>query len=195
QGLHDLVEQAGANGEVAYIRFFDAQGLLLVSGGSMPAAGDPPPAIAGSRVRGPVRVGRDLWEVQAPIFATDLAGHGAAEATDPHRLGAVTIGVSLDSLEALRTRTFGTALLFTSLFTLCAVLALVRLAHAIARPLGELASAADSVARGDFAVRVDVERSDEIGRLAGSFNTMVGNLARSANLWGQVRELQEVTRV
>jgi len=194
-GLHELVEQAGASGEVAYIRFFDAQGLLLVSGGSTPAALDPPPVIADPRVRGPVPIGRDLWEFQAPIFPTDLAFHDGPGAPDPHRLGTVTIGVSLDPLEALRTRTFGTALLLTSLFTLCAVLAVVRLAHAITRPLGDLAAAADTVARGDFAVRVDVDRTDEIGRLAGSFNTMVGNLARSASLEGKVRELQEVTRL
>jgi signal transduction histidine kinase len=193
--LHELVEQAGASGDVAYIRFFDAQGFLLVSGGSTPVSADAPLTLSGQRVRGPVSVGRNLWEFQAPIFATDIAQHGGSERVDSHRLGTVTIGVSLQSLEALRTRTFGTAVLFTSLFTLCAVLAVVRLARAITRPLGALASAADTVSRGDFAVRVEVDRSDEIGRLARSFNTMVDNLARGATLEGKVRELQEVTRL
>ena len=195
-GLHELVEQAGASGEVAYIRFFDAHGLLLVSGGETPVDAEPPPPIAGARVRGPVSVGRNLWEFQAAIFANELGlRREPAEVEPPHRLGTVTIGVSLESLEALRTRTFGTTVLFTSLFMLCAVLAVVRLARAITRPLGALATAADTVARGDFAVRVEVDRRDEIGRLARSFNTMVDNLARSANLEGKVRELQEVTRL
>jgi len=195
-GLQTLVEQAGANGEVAYIRFFDAHGLLLVSGGDTPFAAEPPPPITGPRVRGPVSVGRDLWEFQAPIFASDLVLHRESVAAEaPHRLGTVTIGVSLESLEALRTRTYGTAVLFTSLFMLCAVLAVVRLARAITRPLGALASAADTVARGDFGVRVEVDRRDEIGRLARSFNTMMDSLARGATLEGKVRELQEVTRL
>jgi signal transduction histidine kinase len=193
--LHELVEQAGASGEVTYIRFFDAQGLLLVSGGGTPVSAEPPPATAGLRPRGPVPVGPDIWEFQAPIFASDVGGHGGAEEIDPHRLGSVTIGVSLQPLDALRTRAFGTAMTLTSLFTLCAVLAVVHLARAITRPLGALASAADTVSRGDFGVRVEVDRSDEIGRLARSFNTMVDNLARGATLEGKVRELQEVTRL
>src|SRR5262249_28966868 len=142
-GLHGLAEQAGASGEASYIRFFDAQGLLLVSGGTTPVAAQPPPLENGRRVIGPVPVGRDLWEFQAPIFAPDLGELG-------HRLGTVTLGAPAGPLEALRTRTFGTAALFTSLFTLCAVLAVVRLSRAITRPLGALASAADTVAGGNF---------------------------------------------
>ncbi|HEU4426541.1 MAG TPA: diguanylate cyclase [Pilimelia sp.] len=46
------------------------------------------------------------------------------------------------------------------------------LARRTTRPLAELASAADRVARGDLAVRVPVRGHDEVGRLASAFNRM-----------------------
>jgi signal transduction histidine kinase len=42
----------------------------------------------------------------------------------------------------------------------------------LARPLVRLREAARRIERGDFAARVEVESSDEIGELAGAFNTM-----------------------
>jgi signal transduction histidine kinase len=42
----------------------------------------------------------------------------------------------------------------------------------LTRPLLAITSASDSMARGDLSVRADIDRADEIGRLAGSFNAM-----------------------
>ncbi|MFI6825067.1 diguanylate cyclase [Micromonospora sp. NPDC050187] len=55
---------------------------------------------------------------------------------------------------------------------LLAVLAAARLARVTTRPLAELAHAVERVARGDLTARVPVRSSDEIGRLAGTFNRM-----------------------
>ncbi len=200
--LHDLVEQARAQGEVAYVRFFDAQGLLLVSGGSVPVGTAFSPPVAGFTARGPIAVGSAFWEFQTPIVAGDsqpkraprAAGARTHEDAD-QLLGTVVVGMSLESLAELRRRTFGTATLFTSLFALAAVLAAVRLARAATRPLGALAAAADTVARGDFSVRVEVRREDEVGRLAHSFNAMLDSLEHSATLEQKMREMQEVTRL
>lgn len=46
------------------------------------------------------------------------------------------------------------------------------------RPLQEMVSATESFARGDFSVRVPVNRMDEIGRLSMAFNNMAGALAQ-----------------
>jgi len=46
------------------------------------------------------------------------------------------------------------------------------------RPLREMVSATESFARGDFSVRVPVNRMDEIGRLSMAFNTMAGALGQ-----------------
>jgi len=204
--LRALAQQALVQGGVAYIRFFDARGLMLVSAGQTPveAAFTAPGAVPEGQ--GPISVGGELWEFQAPILASDLRPAGGQRSSpavpagpaqpDAHaRVGTVAVGVSLESLRALRSRTLGTAVLLTSLFMLGAVLAAVRLARAITRPLGALATAVDTVARGDFSVRVEVRTNDEIGRLALSFNTMVDNLARSATLEEKMRELEEVARL
>ena len=49
----------------------------------------------------------------------------------------------------------------------------------VTRPLGSLTAAAEAIARGDEARRVEVEGSDEIGRLAASFNQMASEVASS----------------
>lgn len=53
------------------------------------------------------------------------------------------------------------------------------LAQRFAQPVVELAGAAQAVAEGNLRVRLDVRRSDEIGRLTESFNRMTSELARS----------------
>lgn len=44
-------------------------------------------------------------------------------------------------------------------------------------PIAALTEAASSLAHGDYGVRVGVDRSDEVGRLAASFNAMAGDVA------------------
>jgi signal transduction histidine kinase len=53
-----------------------------------------------------------------------------------------------------------------------AVLLAVVLARQIARPVHQLTSASEAMARGDFEQRVEVERQDEVGRLAKAFSVM-----------------------
>ncbi len=50
----------------------------------------------------------------------------------------------------------------------------------IVRPLAELTNAAESIANGEVAWRVDVDRTDEIGRLSTAFNRMVQRVEDSA---------------
>ena len=53
-------------------------------------------------------------------------------------------------------------------------------ARGLARPIGQLAAAAEHVAATqELGERIDVDRSDEVGRLANSFNSMLSALDRS----------------
>jgi len=204
--LHQLAEQARAEKGVVYSRFFDRQGLLLVSvGSSPPGSAAPPRPAARGEVVGPIAIGTDVWEFQAPVFAIETQHRRASPVTATARLGAVpgeaagtvTVGISLESLEALRRKTFTAATFSTALFNLLAVLGAVLLARAITRPLHALATAADTIARGDFNARVKVSsRRDELGGLACSFNAMVESLARSRTaLEEKVSELQKANRL
>jgi two-component system, OmpR family, sensor kinase len=53
-----------------------------------------------------------------------------------------------------------------------AILAAVLIARQVARPIHELTLASEAMALGDFDQRVEVARSDEVGRLAQAFSTM-----------------------
>jgi signal transduction histidine kinase len=203
--LHQLAEQARAEKGVVYSRFFDRQGLMIVSVGTPPGtAARLRPAKPGEIV-GPIPIGTEVWEFQAPVFAVEGTGHRrASPVVATSRLGAVpgeaagtvAIGISLESLEALRRRTFTAATFSTALFNLLAVLGAVLLARAITRPLHALATAADTIARGDFNARVKVSGRDELGGLARSFNAMVESLARSRTaLEEKVSELQKANRL
>jgi two-component system sensor histidine kinase BaeS len=51
----------------------------------------------------------------------------------------------------------------------------------LTRPLIEVTAASDSMASGDLAARVEVNRADEIGRLGKSFNTMAGRVQHTVS--------------
>jgi len=57
--------------------------------------------------------------------------------------------------------------------------------RAITRPLERLVSSTDSVSKGDFTQRVQLQQSDEFGKLAGAFDRMV------AELTGLVSQIQK----
>jgi signal transduction histidine kinase len=179
--LRQLADQARIRNGITYARFFDRQGLLLVS-------------------TGPIASGDDTWEFRAPVVIHDPAKPRSrlpfVPAAGGEVAGTVAVGISLEPLEALRRRTVTTATLVTTLFTLIAVLGAVLLARAITRPLKAIAAAAHALARGDLAVRADASSDDEIGRLAASFNAMVDGVRQSHTALEQkVAELEEANRL
>ncbi len=100
-----------------------------------------------------------------------LVGHDTAEVFAPIR----QIQNTLAALSAILFLMLGFA-----------VLLLVR---AISSPIQKLTKAADYIARGNLAVRIDINTKDEIGKLASTFNEMASKLRRSyQNLEGKVRK-------
>ena len=67
-------------------------------------------------------------------------------------------------------------IIFSALITLSAG---IYISKTIARPIKKLDEAASLVAGGNNNVQVDIKNSDEIGKLASSFNTMVENIKKS----------------
>ena len=53
------------------------------------------------------------------------------------------------------------------------------LSRSITRPVMELSRAADAIARGDYARRIELQRGDELGVLAGRFNWMAGEVEQT----------------
>ena len=66
----------------------------------------------------------------------------------------------------------------------------------VIRPLLELNNAAKDIAKGEFDRTVEIQRSDEVGELANSFNAMAGQLQESFNtLEAKNAELQHLAKL
>jgi two-component system NtrC family sensor kinase len=72
------------------------------------------------------------------------------------------------------------AVIFLTVFVLLfAVLVIAVIVSAITNPLTELVSVTDQVSKGDLNQKVEIERGDEIGHLANTFNEMIVSLRQS----------------
>jgi nitrogen fixation/metabolism regulation signal transduction histidine kinase len=117
-----------------------------------------------------------------------LAPTGVAEdAPRTELVGSVVLGISLDSLRAVRQRTLTTASLFAALFTAVGVVIALLIARAMTGPLKALATAADTIAKGDLCAQLDIRRDDEVGGLARAFNAMIESLSQSRAALEQLR--------
>jgi two-component system sensor histidine kinase MprB len=94
--------------------------------------------------------------------------------------GALQVGRSIEGSDHVLS-TLDTRLVLIALIgTFIAALAAWLIARRIVRPVERLTGAAEHVAQTqDLASHIDVERSDELGRLAESFNTMLAALETS----------------
>ncbi len=102
--------------------------------------------------------------------------------SDGDVIGAVFISTSsasaLQMLDDLR-RMF---LLTGGFVLLLAIIVSYFVAQNVSRPLKKMSKAARAFGRGDFSVRVDEDRDDEIGELAHSFNNMSASLEQLEEL-------------
>lgn len=115
----------------------------------------------------PDKAGRasEICNVSVPIYARG------------HRAATLHIGVSLTRYLATNAPRIRSKLAwFIIPFSILAILVAMRVAHSFTKPLQELAKAAAEVSKGNYAVRLPLERRDELGEVAQSFNRMAANL-------------------
>jgi two-component system, OmpR family, sensor histidine kinase MprB len=112
---------------------------------------------------------------------TTMNGVRAMVLTTPLAPGlAVQLAVPLTTVDTELGSIGGTLVLLSAAGVALAALAGWGVARAGLAPVGRLAAVAEQVtATGDPGRRVEVDRTDELGRLAASFNTMLGALQRS----------------
>lgn len=166
QAIRFLSRALGSSGAALY-QVQDDGGLLLVGGeATVPLTAAEARALAGGRqVSGHKEVlGSDVVFVGQPI---------------PQRTGLVLVLGRQAGLEATNLPV-ARRLLFAALIAVgVAAIVAFFLSNRITDPLRQLASAAQSVARGRFETRVPVHSEDEIGVVAGSFNEMAERLGES----------------
>lgn len=101
----------------------------------------------------------------------------------------LTVEQDRDEAYAAVRQTWVTASIVGVGFALLSLIFGLALGRRLSRPVLDVAAAAGKVAGGDFAVRIDVRRHDEVGRMADAFNAMARDL-------GDYRErIVEETRI
>ncbi len=168
-GLHQLLAETQSNNpDVVYAFVTDLHGNVLADtfGNTFPIGLIDKNQVASQQHHHVVLLqtneGR-VWDVAVPIF------NGNA--------GTARIGISNAPVEETFL-TITSQVLLTTLWVLgLGLLVATLLTFILTRPILDLVSATQAVARGDFSRRVRRWANDEIGDLAQSFNTMAAELA------------------
>ncbi len=171
-GLRQLVNSLGREGDVRYAMILDLEGRVLIhtrvnETGKVyrdPLTLDALAATAPLVRETHARQGGILYDFAAPILVLN------------QRRAVARMGISItDELRLIR-RTRNT-ILGLGVLTLVAGLVWAHLqARRLTRPVQALAKGAQSVARGDLAHHITLDRRDEVGDLADAFNRMADSL-------------------
>ncbi|MCJ2164512.1 MULTISPECIES: methyl-accepting chemotaxis protein [unclassified Pseudodesulfovibrio] len=86
------------------------------------------------------------------------------------------VEAALTALEEIISTTIWTYVLISILFTIAAVIVTLIFSTKVANVMRLTAQVAKSLSNGDFTVRLDVKRNDEIGQLADAINSMIERL-------------------
>jgi adenylate cyclase len=119
------------------------------------------------------RRGERIVEVAAPM-----------RVASGKRTGVLRVGISMASVDRAVRSAELTAAGIGALSLLVGLLGAFLLAGRMTRPIRRLGASATKIARGDLAHRASIDRADEIGELAGTFNEMTIALEAS---FGQLR--------
>jgi len=101
---------------------------------------------------------------------------------DRQTVGILRYSSSVEALDAELASIHRWALVLGGLVVLLVIAVSLILARGLVRPIKELTGAARHMAQGDFSVRAPVERSDELGTLAVTFNHLAQEVQRNERL-------------
>jgi adenylate cyclase len=109
--------------------------------------------------------------------------------SDPNTIhGVFRVGITLRHLEALIWNAVRKTLIVGMLALLISIIAAYYLAWRLSQPILDLRQSVAQIAAGDLGYRVPIERRDELGALARSFNDMSDSLQSS---FGQLQQTLE----
>jgi signal transduction histidine kinase len=115
---------------------------------------------------------------------------------DGKQLGSIRIGVSTLLVRDELNRALAPALMTAAVALAIAVVAAMLLAQLMLRPIHVIRSGLTRLGRGEFGVKLDLDRSDEFGELGTFFNTMSAQLsADRTQMEGQVANLESAVQL
>ena len=106
-----------------------------------------------------------------------MAGFGAGSQQEIiEEIGSVELGLAVESVNAKIEEAKALAILLTLVVVIASVFVLAYIVSAVTRPITRLVEVTDQISRGDLDQWVDIDRRDEIGHLAKTFNKMIESL-------------------
>jgi two-component system NtrC family sensor kinase len=197
--IHDAIRRLGEGQEVEGVRIYNKRGEITFSSDSLEI---------GARVDMQAQACFACHETDLPLSSPEIkdlssiyqhedgfrvlrlitpirnregcSGGCHAHGSDDTVLGVLDIQMSLANTDAAMLRAERSSVLIGVLIALLLGAALALIVHrAVHRPTRELIRATDSLAAGELDVRIPVERKDELGQLANSFNRMARNLEQA----------------
>lgn len=195
--LRRLIEGARRDSDILRAVLTDPQGRPVVYSGT-PLAGED----SLLRLQPPDRLpawfqpdGEDTYRIQTPVpaerqrnvtdesFLFEPLNEAASENGNDNRLetpaGYAVLDVSLENMDRNLALAVRRAALLTLGLIFLSILTVVIIVRKMVSPIYSLAAATREVARGEFGLRVDLRRRDELGVLADSFNEMSLRLQKS----------------
>ena len=138
------------------------------------------------------------WVSYVDLLAWSTGQHGRGEVTfrfDPSAFyGQVIRGGDLNFARAFLIVLMAIGVMFLTIEAVALVMGFA-LARSITGAVHELFTGTERVRRGDFSHRIQVETRDQLGELAGSFNTMTGSIADLLTQAKEKRRLEEELRI
>lgn len=149
-----------------------------------------------SEVRQARSAGTGLARRTSPTLGLPMLYLAIRVGTDESPRGYVRVSVLLDSVEAEVSSVQGLVVATSVLVSLVALAPMFFMLRRIIQPLTTLRVAADRIATGDLQQTVDIDRRDELGALAETFNTMSRELtARMSELNQTSHELRDSSQL
>ena len=138
------------------------------------------------------------WVSNVDLLTWSTGQHGRGEVTfrfDPRAFyGQVIRGGDLNFARAFLIALTAIGVMFLTIEAVALVMG-IALAKSITGAVHELFTGTERVRRGDFSHRIQVETRDQLGELAGSFNTMTGSIADLLKQAEEKRLLAEELRI
>jgi two-component system sensor histidine kinase MprB len=165
-GLRGPFERGERGFDAIFWQFFVRDGGTIIKydlGGNLPV--------------GPLDEAVINGETASVVQTVSREGDNLRVLTSPISVGAVQVARSLAEVDNTLEGLASVLRLAAIVGVLLAGIVGYFVARGVARPIGQLAAAAEHVAETqELAERIDVERTDEVGRLATSFNSMLAAL-------------------
>lgn len=122
-----------------------------------------------------------MWESERDREQLGSLSTGSSASDRGHwtRLGKAVVGFDLEPIDRNIAQARTTAIMIMLLVTLLAIAVTFWFMRLITRPIESLAEIANKISSGQLDAKLDLKRTDEIGRLAMSFDRMVESLRQS----------------